>query len=129
MVEPGTILQFSDETTEVLSTPAETGDRYQIRLTTPPGGGPGIKGFGPHTHPGLTESFHCVSGEMTARLGRELREMVPGDRMDVPPGEVHGFTNPGDDPLVLDVDLVFTPPGPRPEADLIAIGVAIDRLA
>ena len=47
------------ETTEVLATPEETGDRYRVRVTAPPGGGPGIKGFGPHTHPGLVRSSNA----------------------------------------------------------------------
>lgn len=29
---------------------------------------------------------------------------------------------------MVDVDLVFTPPGPRPEADLLPIGIAISEL-
>ena len=49
--------------------------------------------------------------------------------MEVPAGTVHGFKNTGDEPAVMDVDMVFTPPGPRPEADLMAIGVAIAGLA
>lgn len=130
MVEPGTILELPpSDTIEVLATPAETGDRYRVRLTTPPGGGPGIRGFGPHTHPGLIEVFQCVSGTMTARLGRDLTVLTSGDQLEVPPGEVHGFKNTGEELLVVDNEIVFTPPGPRPEADLMAIGVATDRLA
>ncbi len=93
-----------------------------------PGGGPGIKGFGVHTHPGLVEIFQCVSGTMTARLGRDISNLEPGERLEVPPGTVHGLKNTGEDPLVVDVDMVFTPPGPRPEADLMTIGMAIAGL-
>ncbi len=66
---------------------------------------------------------------MTARLGRNISQLDPGNRLEVPAGIVHGFKNTGDEPAVVDVDMVFTPPGPRPEADLMAIGVAIDGLA
>ena len=128
MVKVGTVFEFSAETTEVLATPKETGDRYRARVTAPPGGGPGIRGLGPHTHPGLVEIFQCISGTMTARLGRRISDLAPGERLEVPPGTVHGFKNTGEEPLIVDVDIVFTPPGPRPEADLMAIGVAVAGL-
>jgi len=128
MVKVGMVFEDPGETTEVLATPDETGDRYRVRLTVTPGGGPGIRGFGPHTHPGLVEIFQCVSGTMTARLGRQISNLEPGDRLEVSPGIVHGFKNTGEEPLIVYVDMVFTPPGPRPEADLMAIGVAIAGL-
>jgi quercetin dioxygenase-like cupin family protein len=129
MVKPGMVFEDPSERTEVLATPQETGDRYRIRVTAPPGGGPGIRGSGLHTHPGLVEIFQCVSGTMTARLGRDVSQLDPGKILEVRPGIVHGFKNTGDEPAVVDVDMVFTPPGPRPEADLMAIGVAIAGLA
>ena len=65
---------------------------------------------------------------MTARPGRRISDLAPGERLEVPPGTVHGFKNTGEEHLVAEVDIVFTPPGPRPEADLMAIGVAIAGL-
>ena len=129
MVRPGTVFEDPSERTEVLATPEETGDRYRIRVTVVPGGGPGIRGSGIHTHPGLVEIFQCVSGTMTARFGRDISQLDPGNRLEIPAGIVHGFKNPGDEPLVVDVDMVFTPPGPRPEADPMATSVAIEALA
>ena len=41
---------------------------------------------------------------------------------------MHGVKNTSDEPSVVDVDMIFTPPGPRRSADLMAIGVAIDTL-
>jgi hypothetical protein len=38
------------------------------------------------------------------------------------------FVNIGQRPLVVDVDLVFTPPGPRPEADPDGVLVELDKL-
>ena len=129
MVKPGMVFEDPSERTEVLATPEETGDRYRIRVTVVPGGGPGIRGSGVHTHPGLVEIFRGVSGTVTARLGRDISQLDTGDRLEVPAGIVHGFKNTGDEPAVVEVDMVFTPPGPRPEADLMAIGVAIAGLA
>jgi len=128
MIEPGRLIEFPDEVTEVLATPVTTGDRYRVIGTTPPGGGTGLRGLGPHLHPGLVEVFHCVSGTMTVRVGKKLVEVSPGDVVEVPAGTVHGFVNTGDVPLVVEVDLVFTPPGPRREADLILFAVMLDGL-
>ncbi|MGD2043474.1 MAG: cupin domain-containing protein [Acidimicrobiia bacterium] len=116
------------EKTEVLATPSETGDRYQIRLTIRPGKGPGVRGSGVHTHPGLTEEFRCISGAGKVRLGRAVSDLNPGDEVVVGPGTAHGLKNTEDEPLVLDTDLVFTAPGPRPEADLMMIGTVIAGL-
>lgn len=127
-VEPGTVFEDPSEVTEVLATPDQTGDRYQLRLTVRPGGGPGLRGLGPHLHPGLIETFSCVSGSMAIRHGRRIATLRPGGRLEVPAGVVHGFKNTGKTPLIVDVDLVFTPPGPRPEADLLPIGIAISEL-
>lgn len=127
-VVPGTRFEDPSELTEVRATPDQTGDRYRLRLTVSPGGGPGLRGFGVHLHPGLVEVFRCVSGSMTARCGRRITVLEPGEQLEVPAGTVHGFKNTGGAPLVLDVDLVFTPPGPRPAADLLPIGMAISEL-
>jgi mannose-6-phosphate isomerase-like protein (cupin superfamily) len=128
MIEPGRVIEFPDEVSEVVATPATTGDRYRVIGTTPPGGGIGLNGFGPHRHPGLIEVFHCVSGTMTVRVGNELVDLSPGGVVEVPAGTVHGFINTGIEPLVAEVDLVFTSPGPRPEADLIHFALVLDGL-
>ena len=36
LVEPGTTLEFETETMEFIATPAETGDRYSVRMTVTP---------------------------------------------------------------------------------------------
>jgi hypothetical protein len=65
---------------------------------------------------------------MTVRVGKKLVEASPGDVVEVPAGTVHGFVSTGRAPLVAEVDLVFTPPGPRPQADLILFAVILDGL-
>src|SRR5918996_6070121 len=130
MIRSGRVLvaPHPTERIEILSTPAETPDRYRLRLTAPPRGGPGITGLGPHRHSGLVEEFCLVSGAMTVRIGREIKNVVPGDEVAAPAGTIHGFRGTGDDPLVVDVDLVFTAPGPRPSADLVQFWAIVDRL-
>lgn len=128
MVSAGSVFEDQSERTEVLATPAETGDRYRVKLTVHPGKGPGTRGSGVHTHPGLVEEFRCISGQGRFRLGRRTSDLRPGADVVVPPDTAHGIKNTGDDPLVLDVDLIFTPPGPRPEADLMTIGAVIAGL-
>jgi len=116
------------ESVEILETPRQTGDRYRFRLRAPPGGGPGIEGRGVHAHPGFVESFQCVSGAMKMRVGSELSELSPGQGAEVPPDVVHGFVGVGERPLVVDVEIIFTAPGPRPEADLVVFWATVDRL-
>ena len=127
-VEPGTVLNFATETFEFLSTPRETGDRYRVRLTATPNGGPGVRGFGPHIHDGSTEIFTCISGVMTYRLERTIAVLAPGESVTVPPGSVHGFKNTGEKPLVIEVDVVFGPDGPQPETDPVPLAVTVAKL-
>ena len=101
---------------------------YNVRMTVTPGGGPGIKGFGPHVHDGSTESFNIVSGSMTYRLGRDRGELGKGDQVEIPAGTVHGFKNLGDEPLVVDVEIVFDAGGPTPDTDPVPMGVTVSRL-
>ena len=128
MVEPGSVLNLGKETMEFTATPAETGDRYCVRMTVARGGGPGVRGFGPHIHDGFTETFTVVAGTMRYRRGRTLREAHPGQRVEVPPGAVHGFRNVGDDELTVDVEIIFGPEGPTRETDPVPLGVTVARL-
>jgi mannose-6-phosphate isomerase-like protein (cupin superfamily) len=126
MLESGTILDIGDHTVEVLDTPETTGDRYQLRIVAQPGG-PGIKGDFPHIHSVLVETFQCVSGDMVARVGRTISEVKPGEKVEVAPGQVHGFLNTGTTNLVVDGEVIF-PDGYRPEDDLMRFAAIYDRL-
>lgn len=97
-LEPGRVLiaPHPTETSEILDTPGQTGDRYRLRLRAPPGGGPGVEGRGVHAHQGFVESFRCVSGAMRIRIGSELGDLSPSQGSAVPPGVVHGFVGVGD---------------------------------
>jgi len=128
LVEPGSVLNLGRETMEFTATPAETGDRYTLRMTVDPGGGPGVRGFGPHIHDGFTEIFTVVAGTMRYRRGGKITEAEPGDRVEVLPGTVHGFKNIGDGELAVDVEIVFGSEGPTKETDAVPVGVTIARL-
>lgn len=127
-VAVGTLLDIGDHSVEVLETPLETGDRYRLRIVAEPGGGPGIEGDDPHIHPMLRETFTCVSGSMRVLLGKELTDLEPGRMVEVPAGSVHGFVNSGDVPLVVESDVIFLPPGYRPDVDLMSFAAIYDRL-
>lgn len=118
MLPPGTVLDLGDHTVEVLGCPEQTGDRYRLRIVADPGGGPGV-GSGAHVHPHLTETFTCLSGVMLARHGDRTEALPVGQRLEVPPGQVHGFVNAGDAELVVEAEVVFDPAGPRRSADLM----------
>lgn len=126
MIAQGTILDIGNHTVEVIETPAATGDRYRLRIVAQPGG-PGIKGDFPHIHPVLIETFQCVSGEMVARVGRDVAELKPGEKVEVVPGKVHGFLNTGESPLIVDGEVIF-PNGYRAEDDLMRFAAIYDRL-
>ena len=46
-----------------------------------------------HTHPGREELIYVLSGQLLQFVGRESRELGPGDVAHVPAGEVHGSYN------------------------------------
>lgn len=117
---------MSDHSVEVVANPSSLGDRYRLRIDADPGG-PGIKGDFPHLHPGLIETFTCVSGSMIARVGKTTREVAVGEQVDVFPGEVHGFLNTGMDRLLVDSEVIF-PDGYDPSSDLLLFAGIYDRL-
>lgn len=126
MIPAATVLDISNHTVEILETPADTGDRYLLRIVAEPGA-PGVDGDFPHIHPMLVETFQCVSGDMTVRVGKELSVLPPGRKAEVGTGLVHGFVNTGTDPLVVDSEVIF-PCGYRPEDDLLRFAAIYDRL-
>jgi quercetin dioxygenase-like cupin family protein len=62
---------------------------------------PGFPGPPPHIHDRLHDMFYVLEGVLTVRLGDETRELGAGSFVCVPPGTVHTFSNPGDEPVRL----------------------------
>jgi quercetin dioxygenase-like cupin family protein len=60
---------------------------------------PGFPGPPPHRHERLHDMFYVLDGVLTVRLGEETREVGPGTFICVPPGVVHTFSNPGENPV------------------------------
>lgn len=55
---------------------------------------PGAKGPDPHVHTKQTETFYVLSGTMIARVkGQEDKTLAPGEKIVIPPGVAHSFTN------------------------------------
>jgi quercetin dioxygenase-like cupin family protein len=46
-------------------------------------------------HPGQTERFSVLEGEVEFRVGAETARTAPGDEVVVPPGTPHRFRNAG----------------------------------
>ena len=70
---------------------------------------PGFPGPLPHRHREMLDCFYVVEGGLRFQLGEETRDMGAGSFVAVPPGTVHTFSNPFDEPArVLNL---FTPGG------------------
>ena len=54
-----------------------------------------------HHHPLTEEIYYIVSGVGDMVIGEEVRRVVPGDAIAIPPGAVHQITNTGDEMLRL----------------------------
>ena len=70
----------------------------------------GAKVAGEHIHPGTTEAFTTVSGQLAVRHHGRLLEAGPGTRVEVAPGVAHEFWNPTDEEVRV---LVEVQPGER----------------
>jgi len=70
---------------------------------------PGVPGPPPHVHRRMTDIFYVLAGTLRFRLGDEEREVGAGGFALVPPGVVHTFSNPYEEPARL--LNIFTPAG------------------
>jgi quercetin dioxygenase-like cupin family protein len=57
--------------------------------------GPDFEGPGPHFHREHVDAFYVLEGELEFINGSETLRAEAGTTVAVPPGIVHGFTNPG----------------------------------
>jgi quercetin dioxygenase-like cupin family protein len=66
-----------------------------------------------HIHPGMTETFTVVRGQLTLKKNGIESEAGPGTRVSIPPGTPHAWWNAGDEKawIVVEID-----PGARFEA-------------
>src|SRR5579875_705087 len=100
--------------------PAAGADPLSWELTLAPGGAVPSR----HAHPGQSERFTVLSGQLRLRVGRRRPvRLGPGQSALVPPGTVHHFANPAAVPAVVAVDT--TPAGAM--ADLLEVAAAMAR--
>jgi mannose-6-phosphate isomerase-like protein (cupin superfamily) len=59
---------------------------------------PGFPGPPPHVHDRLHDMFFVLDGTLKMRVGDEELDIGPGTFVCVPPGVVHTFSNPSDQP-------------------------------
>ncbi len=52
-----------------------------------------------HRHERMTDVFYVLEGHMALEIEGEVHELDPGGFALVPPGVVHTFSNPADEPL------------------------------
>jgi len=95
-LEPFTTLDGS--TIREIAGPAWTPARNQsLAEATVPVGGRTIA----HYHRVAEELYFFTAGQGRLTLGGDEREVVAGDCVVIPPGQVHGLVNTSDEPLVL----------------------------
>ena len=106
-----------------IETAAESGgERTVLEVDLAVGGG-----NQPHTHETYAETFECLEGVLTIRLGDTFRRLQPGESATAPPRALHCFANETDAPVRFRVTLA---PGHRgfEQALQIAYGLAEDGL-
>ena len=95
-LEPFTTLDGS--TIREIAGPAWTPARNQsLAEATVPVGGRTVA----HYHRVTEELYFFTAGRGHMTLGDEDRDVVDGDCVVIPPGQVHGLVNTGEEPLVL----------------------------
>jgi mannose-6-phosphate isomerase-like protein (cupin superfamily) len=84
----------------------QTGGRFALIECLFP---PGFEGPPPHRHREMHDCFYVVAGRLRLRLGDETVDLDAGGFAAVPPGTVHTFANPFDEPAT--VLNLYTPGG------------------
>jgi mannose-6-phosphate isomerase-like protein (cupin superfamily) len=90
-----------------------------VLMSLPPG-----EDIGREVHEGVDQVLVFVKGAGQAVVGRETRDMGPGDMFAVPAGTEHNFTNTGDEALKL-----FTVYSPPEHPDGVVHATKADALA
>src|SRR5271169_5663892 len=70
------------------------GDVFEFEAVLPSG----RSGPPAHWHRVEQETFEVIEGTLRVRVGHVVRHLGPGESVVVPPGIVHAFSNPADEP-------------------------------
>ncbi len=90
------------ETGTIITGAGDTDGRYmQSETRVGPGGGVPMA----HRHPGLTERFEVVEGELTVRLDGRTHVLRAGEQITVAPGAAHRYANQSDADAVFRCDV------------------------
>ncbi len=73
------------------------GDHVEVEQTYPPHSAPPPL----HLHPSQDEAFTVLTGSLHAVVGDVERDLLPGDRLDVPRGTPHRMWATADEPTTL----------------------------
>jgi mannose-6-phosphate isomerase-like protein (cupin superfamily) len=97
VLEPGQGQSLAAVGTSVLlkTVASDTGGRWTMYEYTAP---PGFAGPPPHSHKQTDEAFFVLEGTIRFELDGESVDAHPGAYARVPPGVVHRFSNPSDEP-------------------------------
>jgi mannose-6-phosphate isomerase-like protein (cupin superfamily) len=83
------------ELISIIRTGLETeGEVFEFESVLPSG----LSGPPAHWHRVEQETFEVIEGTLRVRVGHVVRHLGPGESVVVPPGIVHAFSNPADEP-------------------------------
>lgn len=90
------------ETGRIITGAGDTDGRYlQSETRVRPDGAV----FVVHRHPGCTERFEVLEGELTVELEAETRTLTPGEQLTIPPGAAHHYANTSHEDVVFRCDV------------------------
>jgi quercetin dioxygenase-like cupin family protein len=108
------------ETGRIVTGAGDTDGRYmQSETRVRPGGAVSVA----HRHPGCTERFEVLEGELTVQLDGRTSTLTAGESVTIPPGAAHHYANSSQKDVVYRFDVW---PAARLEAmvvTLFALGV------
>ena len=58
-----------------------------------------------HRHPGCTERFEVLEGELTVQLDGQTRTLTAGEQVTIAPGAAHHYANTSDEDVVFRFDV------------------------
>ena len=90
------------ETGRIITGAGDTDGRYmQSETRVRPGGAVSVA----HRHPGCTERFEVLEGELTVQLDGQTRTLTAGERVTIAPGAAHHYANTSDEDVVFRFDV------------------------
>ena len=95
MSEKRTLRLPTGELISIIRTGLETeGEVFEFEAVLPSG----LSGPPAHWHRVEQETFEVIEGTLRVRVGHVVRHLGPGESVVVPPGIVHAFSNPAEEP-------------------------------